>query len=237
LKKFHLLLVFWAGPLFCCAQTTHQQAVYWLRYQNQLVFSPSFWWNNEFDNRRFFNPDVQNQFIIHSRLHYKVKKWDFATGITSSWAYAAIPQAGFEQPVHELRPVLEASFEQPVRKLHLQGRLRTDYRFFQEDPDESVFSKSLFVMRYRFRAQARIPLIFDEETTKLSVRIADEIMFNDRENTYDQNRVYATFEYFVQKRLSLEAGWLYIHQQRFGREEFFERHVIRFSILHKIFLY
>jgi hypothetical protein len=163
-------------------------------------------------------------------------KWDLATGLTSSWAYAAIPEDGYDHSVHELRPVLEASFEQPVNKILVQGRIRNDFRFFQEDPEKSVFTESFFVMRTRFRLQARIPLIMKDQTTRLSVRIADEIMFNDRENTYDQNRVYVTFEYFIEKRLSLETGWLYIHQQRFGRDEFFERNVIRFSVLHKVFL-
>lgn len=236
LKKFFLILGLWLGSLFCCAQTTHRQSLYWLRYQNQLYFSPQLYWSNEFDNRRFFGQDVENQFILHSRLHYKIKKWDLAAGVTSSWAYAAIPEDGYDQSVHEIRPVLEASFEQPIGKIYLQGRFRSDYRFFQNDPEESVFKESFFVMRTRFRLQARIPLVTDEETTKLSVRIADEIMFNDRENTYDQNRVYVTFEYFLQKSLSLEMGWLYIHQQRFGRDEYFERNVIRFSILHKVFL-
>jgi hypothetical protein len=236
LKKLYLLLGFWLGFLLCNGQTTHRQSLYWLRYQNQMVFSPRLIWSNEFDNRRFFGIDVQNQFILHSRLHYKVGKWDLATGITSSWAYAAIPEQGYDHSVHELRPVIEASYEQPIGKLFLQGRVRSDYRFFQVDPEQSVFKESLFVMRMRFRLQARIPLIKDEENTKLTVRIADEIMINDRENTYDQNRVYVTFEYLLNKKLSLESGWLYIHQQRFGRDEYFERNVARFAILHKIFL-
>lgn len=220
----------------CCAQTTHHQSLYWLRYQNQLVFSPRLYWNNEFDNRRFFGKDVENQFILHSRLHYKIKKWDLGTGVTSSWAYAAIPEAGYDHSVHELRPVLEAAYEHPIRKFFLQGRLRTDYRFFQENPEESVFKESYFVLRTRLRLQARIPLVVDGETTILSVRAADEIMFNDRENTFDQNRIYVTFEYYIKKRLSIEMGWLYIHQQRLGRNEYFDRNVLRFSILHKVFL-
>jgi hypothetical protein len=236
LKKIHLLLGLWLCSLCCCAQTTHHQSLYWLRYQNQLIFSPQLYWCNEFDTRRFFGQDVQNQFILHSRLHYRIKKWDLATGVTSSWAYAAIPEDGYDRSVHEIRPVLEVSYEQPLGKTFLHGRIRTDYRYFEEDPVESVFKESFFVLRTRFRLQARIPLIRDEETTKLSVRVADEIMFNNRENTYDQNRVYITFEYFLQKQLSLEMGWLYIHQQRFGRGEYFDRNVVRFSILHKVFL-
>ena len=222
--------------MLCCAQTT-SQSLYWLRYQNQLIISPSFYWNNEFDNRRFFGPDVESQFIIHSRLHYKTRKWDFATGITSSWAYASFPEVGFEHSLHELRPVVEASFEHPFKKFFLQGRFRNDYRFFQPDTETSVLEKSDFVMRFRFRLQARIPLVVNEEDTPIvSVRLADEIMFNHEENKYDQNRIYVTGEYFINRRLSLETGYLYIHQQRFGRDEFFERHILRFSILHKVFL-
>ena len=110
--------------------TVHQQTLYWIRYQNQLIFSPKLFWNNEADNRRFIGPDVQNQLIFHSRLHYKTGRWDLAAGLTYSRAYAAIPESGYNTAVDELRPVAEASYEWPVRRSGIQMRLRADNRFF-----------------------------------------------------------------------------------------------------------
>lgn len=76
-----LIVILTISHFFSFAQQKQSQWTYWLRYQNQLIFSPKLYWNNEGDNRRFFNPDVQLQFIVHSRLHYKIKRWDFGGGL------------------------------------------------------------------------------------------------------------------------------------------------------------
>lgn len=239
MKRIALLIIFLSlGSQLLKAQTLrHRQTLYWLRYQNQLIFSPDIYWTNEIDNRRFIGPDVQTQLIMHSRLHYRYKQWDFAAGLTHSSAYAAIPENGPRKPIHEIRPVAEVSHELPLGKVFLQQRLRIDNRFFQSDPDQSVLKESDYVLRYRYRIQLRFPIQKNEAgTTILGMRIANEIMFNDEQNTFDQNRIYATWEYYLNRNFSLEAGYIFIDQQRFAREEFFSRHVLRFSLLHKVFV-
>lgn len=224
--------------VFARAESQHMvnhQSLYWLRYQNQLIFSPRFYWNNEIDNRRFFDPDVENQFIFHSRVHYKKGKWDFAGGLTLSWIFAQKPEDGFDYTAAEIRPVAEVTHEQIMGKVLLQNRFRIDNRFLQENQNESVWEESFYVLRLRYRTQVRIPLkINAEDITTISLRLADEIMFNTKENIFDQNRIYATAEFYLNKKLSLETGYLHIYQQRFGQDEYFSRHVIRFSILHRI---
>jgi hypothetical protein len=219
-------------------QDVFKQYTYWLRYQNQLQFSPRLYWTNEFDNRRFFDPDVALQFITHSRVHYKTGRWDLGGGLTYSLAFAQKPEVGYTKAMAEIRPVAEASYEVPLGKIFLQSRLRIDNRFIQTDPEQSVLKESLYIMRFRYRAQLRIPVKTNAENiTTVGVRFADEIMFNSKGNTFDQNRVYATGEFFLSKKISLEAGYIYIYQQRFRTEEFFERHVVRFSVLHRIQCY
>lgn len=186
------------------------------------------------DNRRFFNPDVQNQFIFHSRLHYKKDKWDFATGLTLSWAFTQKPDAGYDQAVNEIRPVNEVSYELPLGKIFLQNRIRLDHRFFQEDATTSVWDESFYVLRIRYRAQIRIPLKQDGDVTRVSLRIADEIMLNHTKNTFDQNRIYLTSDFYLSEKITLEAGYIYIYQHQLGRHEFYDRHVLRVSILHKL---
>ena len=219
-------------------EIVHGQTLYWIRYQNQLIFSPKVFWNNEADNRRFVGHDVQNQLIFHSRVHYKTGRWDLATGVTYSFAYAAIPESGYNTAVDEFRPVVEASYEWPVKRSGIQMRLRADNRFFQASPERSVFTESDYVFRFRYRIQTRIPLKFNEDgIPKITLRLADEIMFNTEENFFDQNRIYATFDFMLSPSWSLECGYIYIYQQKFARdEEFFSRNVLRFSVLHKIHL-
>jgi hypothetical protein len=236
LKKYALGFLFFSGVFTSQAQrVVHEQSLYWIRYQNMLIFSPKWYWTNEIDNRRFFDPDVEHQLIIHSRLHYKKERWDFASGFTSSWIFAQQPELGYDHSVNELRIVNEAAYELPLGKVFFQNRVRLDHRFFQENPDKSVFEESYYVLRFRYRAQVRIPLKKNETNEPLiSLRIADEIMFNHTGNTFDQNRIYVSTEWYLTKKLSVETGYIYIFQQRFGREEFFERHVIRLTLTHRI---
>jgi hypothetical protein len=222
-------------PTLTKGQETFTQYLYWLRYQNQLIFSPKLYWNNDIDNRRFFNPDVENQLILHSRLHYKKGPWDFGGGITFSWAYAARPENGFNHAVSEIRPVIEANHEVLIKNIGIQNRVRIDNRFFEVD-EESVLDTTYYVMRFRYRLQGRIPLKRnDHDVPTITLRVADEIMFNSKENTFDQNRIYATGEFYLNKNFSLELGYIYIYQQRFGTDDFFKRNVLRFSVLHKVF--
>lgn len=237
LKKIILLAFLLRFTLTHGQSVVHNQALYWIRYQNQLNFSPKFYWINEIDNRRFFSPDVENQLIMHSRLHYMNGRWNFGGGLTFSWIYAQIPENGYSHSTAEVRPVIEGSYEIPMQKLFFQQRLRIDNRFTQESQDQSVWKDSFYVLRFRYRLQARIPIKTDNEgKPSIFPRVSEEIMFNNKENTFDQNRIYTSAEFSLNRNFVFEAGYIWIYQQRFGTEEFFSRHVVRFSIIHNLWL-
>ena len=218
-------------------EKVYHQTLYWLYYQNQLYFSPKIYWANNVDNRRFINPDVENQFIFHSRLHYKTGKWDLAGGVSLSFIYNQIPENKSNHIATEIRPVVEASHEQPIGKISIQNRLRLDNRFLETSTQQSVLDTSIYVLRFRYRLQVTMPLVKNKDGgTLLHLRLSDEIMFNNKENFFDQNRIYVTLDYNLSKNFTLEAGYIYIYQQRFARDEFFSRNVIRFGIRHKVFL-
>jgi hypothetical protein len=172
---------------------------------------------------------------MHSRLHYQKNRWNLAAGLTFSWIYAQIPENGYDHSTSEVRPVIEGSYEFPAGKVLIQQRIRIDNRFLEENEEQSVWENSLYVLRFRYRLQARIPLkVNDEGMTTIMLRISDEIMLNSKENTFDQNRIYASTEFTLNKNFTLETGYIYIYQQRFGRDEFFSRNVLRISLLHLI---
>ena len=215
----------------------YPQALYWIRYQNHLNILPKLYTINEIDNRRFFNPDVENQLIIHSRLHYVNKRWNFGGGLTFSWIYAQIPENGYSHSTAEVRPVIEGSYELPLGKAFIQQRVRLDNRFFQENEDQSVWENSFYVFRFRYRLLVRVPLkVNSNGMPTVVLRAWDEIMLNSKENTFDQNRIYVATEFSINKNLTLETGYIYIYQQRFGTDEFFSRHVVRLSLIHNIWL-
>lgn len=220
------------------SQNVEHQTLYWLRYYSQIRFSPAIQWNNEIDNRRFFNPDVENQLLVNSHLHYSWKKWDAGVGMTFSWNYAQKPELSYNFPIMELRPFAEISNEQPIGKVTLQNRIRFDNRFLQNNPDVSVWDQSYYILRIRYRAQVDIPLKQNaEEINTISLRISDEIMFNTKANTFDQNRIDVTFDFYLNKHLSVQPGYVYLYQHRLKRDEYFSRNVLRFSLIHRISLY
>jgi hypothetical protein len=224
---------------YVTAQTsprTYHQALYWIRYQNQLVFSPQLSWNNEVDNRRFFNIDVQNQFITHSRLHYKTGAWEFGGGLTASWIFTQIPENGIKNTILELRPVAEASHEFKIRKIFIQNRFRIDNRYFDIDENTTIWERSRYVMRLRYRTQVKIPLKTIENIPRVILKLAEEIMINTRLNVFDQNRLYMSSEFYINKNFSLETGYIYLYQQRTSTQDFYSRNVFRISFLHKIIL-
>jgi hypothetical protein len=214
-------------------QNSLYQQQYWIRYQNQLAFNERISWNNEIDNRRFISPDQQTQLIVHSRLHFKKDRWDFAGGVTASWAYTPIPEIKVAHPTFEIRPVVEASYEIRFKKLLLHQRIRIDNRFFERDNLDDVFGAYEYVARFRYRIQARTALRKDQEGRQLvGFKVADEIMLNHKGNFFDQHRVYASFDFKLSSRFNLEAGYINIYQRARNKDLFYHRDVLRLSLLH-----
>jgi len=234
LKKIFSILLLFAAFQAHSQQKVTQQALYWIRYQNQLKLSSKFYWINEAENRRFFSPDVQNLIIAHSHVHYKRGPWDFGAGLTLSWSYAQIPENGYQYAAFEIRPFAEASHERKLGKIFLQNRLRIDNRFLQASKDQGVWEDSNYMMRLRYRLQARVVLKRKDDVPTIGLKVADEIMLNTKQNLFDQNRIYLSTDFRVSKKITLEPSYVHVYQQRLGMDEFFSRHVIRFSVIHKI---
>lgn len=158
--------------------------------------------------------------------------------MTFSWIFAQKPELNYNFAIMELRPFAEVSHEQPIGKVYLQNRIRLDNRFLQNNPEISVWEQSYYILRIRYRAQVTIPLKKgDNEISKISLRLSDEIMFNTKENVFDQNRVDVTLDFYVNKNISVEPGYVYLYQHRLKLDEYFSRNVIRFSLIHRVSLY
>jgi hypothetical protein len=62
------------------------------------------------------------------------------------------------------------------------------------------------------------------------VNAGDKIIYNQ----FDQNRVYAGIEQGLNKKFTIELGYLHWYQQRASGYQFFDRDIIRLTIYHKI---
>jgi hypothetical protein len=236
MKKPTIFFIAVMMPFCVHAQNTSTQSLYWTRYQNLFTFNPTWQLVTELDNRRFFTPDTQTQFILHNRIHYRYQRWEIGLGYAYSFAYANRPELGKVKPKKEIRPVIEANYKTPIGKFFLGHRLRIDHRFLQIDRDINILEESDYVLRTRYRLQLRAPIKRkSDQSVFAQVRLSNEFMFNHYANWYDQNRIYCSIEWNLSKSLGLETGYIYIHQQA-QNNNLFSRHVARFTLIHRISL-
>jgi len=235
-KQIILGMLLLSGPLLYAQSQTLHQNLYWIRYYNQFYFSKRLHWNNEFDNRRFFHPDLENQFIIHTHLRYKIKNTELAAGSSFSWQYTQDP-AKDAVTVPEIRPFQEATYtHQLSTQWSLQHALRIDERYIRNHTTTELLAGYEFLFRFRYRLQ--VSYVVKEnpaKNTSITIRASESIFLNDRYNTFDQSRFYIGSIFQLNRKISLEGGYLYVYQHRLNNNVYLSRPTVRFTLYHKIF--
>ncbi len=241
LMKFKLSILFIFSSFIACSQVnTTYQNLYWIRYYNQLTLNPKLTWHNEVDMRRFMENSRLHHVIAHSHLHYKILPiLDVAFGLTFSQQNPQFPDATSNLSVPEFRMFQEVTNSLIFSKrVFLNYRFRLDERFIRKNNGITLFEGNDFNFRFRLRPQLNIILSKLESKTPTNLKISDEIMVNFGGeilyNHFDQNRVYVAIEKGLSKNFSLEVGYLYWYQQRASGKDFFDRNILRLTVLHKI---
>lgn len=205
----------------------------WLRYYNQTQFNEKAVLHAEADERRMLNPWQQSQFFIHTHVHYRWKPWlDVAAGIN----FNLTNSVNTSLVVFEWRPWQEASLIKTVGKDNqFQFRYRLDERFIQRNDSQVLLEGYHFNWRHRFRIQFSKPIAYFNHDRMLTLKISNEVMINSGDvlRTFDQNRAYASLEIKFNDRWSFESGYLNIIQPTTDNV-FYERHVIRSTVYHRI---
>jgi hypothetical protein len=213
---------------------THQNLM-WFRAMTNTSLSKKLFLVNEIDNRRFIDGNIQHHTIQHNHLHFRVNpKFDVAWGQTFSWQSPQFPDAEKKLVIPEIRPFQEFNFsENSMKNIIFSTRLRIDERFIRKNNGEQLLEGYNFNFRYRTRFQMQILI---GKKKKDNVKIIDELMLNSGKNVnfFDQNRVYFGFEKFLLKNTSLEVGYLRWYQQRQTIDTYFQRNIIRFTLLQKL---
>mgnify|MGYP000872118787 CR=1 FL=1 len=101
--------------VFSQQKSTVYQQLYWMRYFNQLELNTKWNLQNELDERLFFKNSKQQQFITHSRIHYKIKKdCDLATGFTWSLQSTQDPNSASKLIIPEYRLDQESTINSKI---------------------------------------------------------------------------------------------------------------------------
>lgn len=215
------------------AKVIHQGS-YWIRYYNQTQFTNKLMLNFHVDERRLINPSRQFQLFAHLHLNYLIKPWlEIGAGGNFNWTNSNQNENLW---VPEWRPWQEVNLIKPLpRNFQFQFRYRLDERFIHNNDGSELLSGYRFNLRHRFRAQLSYTLNRSEKKP-LIFRVSDEFMVNSGEvaDTFDQNRIYASVQSMLSKRFSVEVGYLNIFQSRARDDRFYDRHVMRISIYHRV---
>ncbi|MEJ8802568.1 DUF2490 domain-containing protein [Pontibacter sp. H249] len=218
-------------------QVTHQQLL-WFGYHNTLEWPNKWSVNTEIEERRFFNPDKQHQFLVRSQLKYTLgKDWNVAAGLAYFLQSPQNPRATEKLVVPELRPHLQLDYKQQIKKLSITHRYKAEMRFFRNTANGELADgyNSNYRFRYRIGLEYTVAAI---NRQILKLKVSDEIMLNAGKrivnNSFDQNRIYGGLNYTLSKSVAVEAGYLKWFQQRSSGIEYYDRDIVRLVVTHNI---
>jgi hypothetical protein len=141
--------------------------------------------------------------------------------------------------VPELRPFQELILSgQASKRIQLQFRYRMDERFIHNNDRMELQEGYTFSLRHRFRLQGNVVCKDFENGKMIMARLSNEIMFHHGSsiiNAFDQNRVYIGAEVQLNRKWSMELGYLNLYQLN-GADQYFNRNIIRCTVFHRLSL-
>ena len=225
-------------PLFAiCQKNIQHQRLVWYGYFQKVDLNDKWYIESEIQERHFVEPVAQHQLLLRSHLHRKLNSdWEVSAGFCTFFQNSNDPNSVVNLTVPELRPHIEFGYKQETRKLKIEHRYRTEFRFYHDvNPERTQLEDGYNFgnIRFRYRIQAVAPVYKD----KLKVKISNELHINAGEkivkNVFDQNRLYAGLSYPASDNLSIDLGYMKWFQQR-SDGSFFDRDILRLTIYHNI---
>ena len=245
MKKYQYLLLFFSTFLPCLlsAQTkqiTNQQLA-WYGYFTTVEFSPKWRLATDFHERHFFDPVAQHQWLLRTRLYRSLGRgWEAAVGFVYLQNNPNDPCTEGCLSVPELRPYQEFQYRQSLGKWwSLRHRYVIEERFARKTANGILAPGHVYTWRFRYLIGADLDLFrFKKEGQAVRLRLAEEIMANAGKkvgaNIFDQNRLYIGFLVPFSKNMSFELGYMHLIQERSTGDKFYNRHIMRVGLNHKI---
>lgn len=214
------------------------QSLLWARYYNLLTINEKWSVHSEFDNRIFINPVEENLYEFRVQGRYKINEnIEVGAGFAYFSTATQTPEITFNFRIPEYRGQQDIIWKQDFNQFALFQRFQVEERFFHNSNNEGLLSGTTFFWRFRYKIQGEYNF-WKKEAQYLKAIVNDELMINGGENvvknTFDQNRIYAAFQYGINKNIALELGYLNSFQQRVSGADYFDRDIIRFTFYHKI---
>ncbi len=234
-KILFTLIMMCFSTLVSAQKNVETQSLSWTRYYLKTDINENYRLNQELEERVFWFPWRQHQFLSRTRLERKLGKgWKAEVGFT--YFLQTLPHDPNIDDTNnrtELRPQLGLSYKQSLSsKFSLHHRYWNEFRFI-EQPDDSFKYKNL---RVRYKIELRYNL-----TEKMILKVFDEIHLNFGDdvvlNTFNQNRIGGSVLYNFNKKIGVELGYFNWFQQRSSGVDYFNRNIVRLTFRHKLNLF
>jgi hypothetical protein len=223
--------------------TTQQLA--WFRYYLKVPLKNDWKFRTELEDRAYMFPWHQHQFLFRSHMGKDLGKgWSGAFGMTFFWqTLPHDPEVTNYSTFLEFRIQQELQYKQKLNSwLTLSQRFWLEERIFEQPnlngKPNGTFTWGTLRLRYAFGASFKL-WQSDDKKQDLKLGIADEFMINFLGNSFvrnifDQNRVVADLTYNVSPYLGFGVSYMNWYQQRANGDDFFNRHIFRFTIHHTL---
>ncbi|MCB0510396.1 MAG: DUF2490 domain-containing protein [Chitinophagales bacterium] len=234
-RKLLLSIILIPSYYFAFAQKEiSRQHLLWTRYDLNISFTPKWSIQQELEERSYFFPWKQHQFIARTNLHFKfIPNWTSSLGF--SYFLQSSPQDPFIKEIDnkvELRPQIGLSNNFQLNdKLSLQNRYWSEFRIFEESKGHFAYGnvRLRYQIKLNYQVLKKLQLgVFNE----VHINIGKKIIYN----VFDQNRIGALINYNPIKNLGIELAYFNWYQQRASGYQFYSRHILRISIHHNISL-
>ncbi len=226
------LLVILYSTHVVAQKSVDTQQLLWTRYYLKLKLNDSYEIRQEFEERTYWFPWRQHQFLSRTFATRKLgKSWNAGIGFT--YLLQSLPQdpeiTEYSNQL-ELRPQLEIAYKQDIsEKITLYHRYWSDFRFFKQPNGSFEYgnNRSRYLLEFRYSPFYRLTLKAFEE---IHINIGRNIV----QNVFDQNRFGASVQYMPIENFGFELGYFNLFQQQKSGVDFYDRHILRLTIHHTI---
>ncbi len=229
---FAALLIVMFSTAVNAQKNVDTQHLLWTRYYLKLKLNENYQLSQEVEERTYWLPWRQHQFVTRTFLERKLGKgWNAGLGFT--YFLQSLPHdpviADFTNQL-ELRPQIEIAQKQTIsEKIIFHHRYWSEFRFFEQPNGSFEFGNN----RTRYKFEIRYTPF-----QKLTLKAFDEIHVNIGgkiiQNVFDQNRCGGSVQYMTHENFGFEFGYFNWFQQRKSGVDFYNRHITRFTAHHTI---
>jgi hypothetical protein len=236
-KSFFLFVFFLSIAVIGNAQTTQTQESWW-DYLNQDRFSEH--WGTWIDVQAklkdsYVHQQNFNEFTLGAS-YFKNQNFKYVGSITYVDQF---PATGRNYHLAEYRPWQMLQYISKTKSTRFIQWLRLEERFKQMSVNSKPADKYDFTYRFRYYILAQIPMSKHKyEKGSLSFVSSDEVFFNFGNsivyNTFDQNRLFLGFYYYMTKANIFQLGYTNVFQKNNAPNKYLKSDVLRVSVFNTI---